>query len=77
MAKAIIEVYLDNGVVFEYEVDKKYICAKVREHHHAIITKGYRHDSGGVYESYPVHRIEKVKTKGFQGTTYVDKVRGT
>ena len=55
--------------------DERYLAAKVREHHHAIITCGYRHDSGGVYESYPAHRISKVKTNGLQGTTYVDKVR--
>lgn len=69
-----IEVYLDDGRVFEYEV----VCpTKAREHTYAIVAGGYRHVSGGVLEHFPPHRILKVKASGGLETDYHDKVRGT
>ena len=74
MAK--IEVYLDDGRVFTYLVESN--NSKVREHHHAIITGGYRSCRGGVLESFPPHRIVKVKTSHPLITSdYPDDVRGT
>ena len=66
---------MDDGRVFEYEVDSE---EKVREHSDAIIKGGYRHNDGrGVYEHYPPHRILKVKCEGMVGTKYPDMVSGT
>jgi hypothetical protein len=71
--KRKIEIYLDNGVVFNYEVDSQ---SKVREHAHAIIMTGYRHNDGEVFEHYPPHRILKVKASNID-TKYTDNVSGT
>jgi len=68
-----IEVYIDNGVVFTYEVES---AEKVREHAHAIVMTGYRHNDGNVFEHYPAHRILKVKSTGIS-TKYPDKALGT
>lgn len=68
-----ISVYLDDGRVFEYEVSS---AEKVREHAHAIIQTGYRHNDGNVFEHYPPHRILKVKSENVP-TMYTDTSRGT
>lgn len=73
-SKFKIEVYLDDGRVFEYEVAN---AGKVREHAHAIIMTGYRHtDETGLFEWYPPHRIMKIKSQGLP-TKYTDKTTGT
>ncbi len=69
-----IQVYLDDGRVFEYDVASE---EKVREHSHAIVTNGYRHNDGKIFEHYPPHRILKVKCAQPVSTLYPDKVRGT
>lgn len=71
-----IQVYLDNGVVFSYEVKSPH---KAREHASAIIRGGYRHnDAHGEFEHYPSHRIDKVKiVGGIVPTKYPDKISGT
>lgn len=69
-----IAVYLDDGRVFEYEVASE---EKVREHTHAIVMTGYRHNDGVVFEHYPPHRILKVKCAAPIKTLYVDSARGT
>lgn len=70
-----IAVYLDNGVVYEYEVDSH---DKVREHADAIVKTGYRHTKAGEMTHYPPHRIMKVKCTGPGiNTSYPDQVRGT
>ncbi len=69
-----IQVYLDHGVVFEYEVDSP---EKVREHAASIIKGGYRHNDGKVFEHYPPHRILKVKCERPIPTRYLDRARGT
>lgn len=68
-----VSVYIDDGRVFEYEVDSE---DKVREHASAIISGGYRHNDGKVFEHYPPHRILKVKSYNIP-TMYTDTVRGT
>jgi hypothetical protein len=68
--KRIIEVYLDNGVIFSYEVDSP---GKVREHTSAIIKTGYRHNDGLIFEHYPPHRILKVKSNNIP-TKYPDTI---
>ena len=68
-----IEVYLDNGVVFYYEVAS---VVKVREHISAIVKTGYRHNDGVIFEHYPPHRIDKVKSYGIP-TKYPDAESGT
>lgn len=73
-AEFTIEVYLDDGRVFEYSVKSE---EKVREHAAAIIQGGYRHNDGKVFEHYPPHRIAKVKSNRPISTKYPDKVRGT
>jgi len=70
----IIQVYLDDGRVYSYEVAD---AAKVREHADAIIKGGYRHNDGLVFEHYPPHRIVKVKAEGNITTRYKDEVSGT
>lgn len=69
-----IQVYLDDGRVFEYEVATP---EKVREHAHAIVMTGYRHNDGNIFEHYPPHRILKVKCSQAISTLYADRVRGT
>ena len=68
-----IEVYLDDGRVFGYDVPS---AEKVREHSSAIIKDGYRHCDNNIFEHYPPHRILKVKSHGIS-TMYPDIVRGT
>lgn len=68
-----ILVYMDDGRVFHYAVSS---AEKVREHVSAIVTTGYRHNDGDVFEHYPPHRILKVKSHKIP-TQYIDKVMGT
>lgn len=68
-----VKVYLDDGRIFKYEVGSS---DKVREHAHAIINSGYRHNDGKVFEHYPPHRILKVKSENIP-TNYPDIVEGT
>ena len=70
----VISVYLDDGRVFSYSVAAP---DKVREHASAIVSSGYRHNDGNVFEHYPPHRILKVKVAGCIPTQYVDSVSGT
>lgn len=71
-----IEVYLDSGVVYFYEVSDP---IKGREHAHAIITTGYRHSTEeGDLEWFPPYRITKVKVKGgAESSLYKDEARAT
>jgi hypothetical protein len=70
-----VEVYLDDGRVFEYEIPDS---ANIREHAYAIITEGYRRCDDGVFTWYPPYRIRKVKCKHPAiNTKYPDRVRGT
>lgn len=71
--KFTIEVYMDNGVVYSYEVASP---DKVREHADAIIKTGYRHNDGNVFEHFPPHRILKVKSNNIS-TKYIDTTSGT
>lgn len=68
-----IDVYIDNGVIFCYDVDSP---QKVVEHAYAIIKDGYRHNDGEIFEYYPPHRILKVKSRGIP-TIYPDKIKVT
>jgi len=71
----VVATYLDNGVVFEYDVSSP---ESAREHAAAIVKDGYRHNNGeGFLEHYPPHRIIKVKLIGDIDTMYPDRVRGT
>ena len=71
-----VSVYLDNGLVFEYEVADE---NKGREHAYAIIATGYRHtDGNGDLEWFPPHRISKIKVEsGAESSRYLDKTRAT
>lgn len=71
--KYTIKVYLDDGRIFKYDVDS---AEKVREHTSAIISGGYRHNDGKIFEHYPPHRILKVKSENIP-TNYIDEVEGT
>lgn len=73
MEKFTIYVYIDNGVVFSYDVSS---AIKVREHADAIIKGGYRHNDGETFEHYPPHRIVKVKSSNIP-TNYPDTSTGT
>lgn len=69
-----IQVYMDDGRVFEYDVAD---AGKAREHSAAIVAGGYRHNDGETFEHYPPHRISKVKAVGVVPTKYPDRVSGT
>lgn len=69
-----LQVYLDDGRVFEYECGS---AEKVREHAFAIVSSGYRHCVDGLFEHYPPHRIMKVKAEGDISTKFPDECRGT
>jgi hypothetical protein len=71
----IIEVYLDDGRVYSYNVTG---ADKAREHAAAIVKDGYRHNNGTVFEHYPPHRVLKVKVTGGEiDTKYPDTASGT
>lgn len=73
-----ISVYLDDGVVFDYDVTN---ATSAREHVSAIIKTGYRHSDSSTPDElthFPPHRILKVKMRGPGITTmYYDRPRGT
>lgn len=71
-----IQVYLDNGLVFEYFVANP---NKGREHAHEIIKSGYRHTPEGTndLEWFPPHRIVKIKVDGAGEANYKDTIRAT
>jgi hypothetical protein len=74
-----IQVYVDTGNVFEYEVGNE---AKAREHAAAIIATGYRsvnEDDPLTLTWFPPHRINKVVVKLNENSTtkYFDKVLST
>jgi len=69
-----IQIYVDHGVVYEYEVES---AEKVREHASAIVETGYRHNDGSTFVHYPPHRILKVKCEEPIPTHYEDRSRGT
>jgi hypothetical protein len=56
-----IQVYLDDGVFFEYETKGVY---SARWQVEDIAVHGYHHNDGGCdFEHYPPHRISKIKVK--------------
>ena len=72
-----VQVYVDNGVVYEYEVSDP---NKGREHAAAIIKTGYRHTAhdNNDLEWFPPHRIDKVKVTGAgESAQYKDTARAT
>jgi len=70
-----ISVYIDTGVVYEYDVDGH---ASAREHLHAIVTAGYQHTANNKLTWWPPHRIVKVTATGKDiSTSYPDEIRGT
>jgi hypothetical protein len=77
MEKTKISVYMEFGVVFEYEVDT---VERAREHASAIMQTGYRHtpkDSNDL-DWYPPHRIAKIRVSGGgESSNYRDSARAT
>lgn len=74
-----IQVYVDTGNVFQYEVESE---DKAREHAEAIIRTGYRSaqaDEPTVLTWWPPHRITKVKMMldAKSTTKYFDEVIST
>lgn len=78
LPKIKISVYLDDGNIFEYEVDT---VTSAREHVSLIVKTGYRHSDRSRPDElvhFPPHRISKVKMRGHGITTnYYDSPRGT
>jgi hypothetical protein len=76
--KVKISIYLDDGIVFDYDVAN---ATSAREHVSAIIKTGYRHSDSETPDElthFPPHRILKVKMRGPGITTmYYDRPRGT
>ncbi len=73
----MISVYLENGVVREYDVDSP---EKGREHAFSIIKNGYRSTPKGtdLLEWWPPHSILKVVVSdGGESTKYKDTARAT
>lgn len=80
MPRFTVATYLDDGRVFEYDIEaatEDAGASSAREHAAAIVQGGYRHNDGTVFEHYPPHRILKVKVAGAIPTLYPDRVRGT
>ena len=65
MKKATINVYLKGGTKHCYNIEADcdiYLGAKIREHCHAIMSGGFRANSGcGEFEWFGPHWIDKVK----------------
>ena len=73
--KFTIEVYINNGLKFQYDVDSP---ESVREHAAAIIQSGYRSNDGkSRFVHWPPHSIVKVKCNGCIPTNYPDVITGT
>lgn len=70
----ILQVYLDDGRVCEYEIADS---IKAREHASAIVKSGLRHNDGKIVEWYPPHRIWKVKWESDGTTNYISKFKET
>ncbi len=74
-AKITISVYLETGVVREYDVTSH---ASAREHVAEIVRTGYRFVEGDKLTHVPPHKISKVCAQGLGiNTKYPDRVRGT
>ena len=58
--KTKINVYLQDGRVFSYNVEDSF---KAREHAHRIVNYGWRNVVNGMMEYYPVHQVLKVTFK--------------
>lgn len=69
-----IKIYIDTGVVYEYEVKDH---ASAREHTDAIVKTGYRSCADGELTVWPPHRIRKLKIIGDVNTAYPDRYSGT
>lgn len=74
-----ISVYIDDGVVYDYEVESMHAA---REHASAIVATGYRSVQAAspyTLTHYPPHRITKVKITAPTPiqSAYYDRVRGT
>ena len=72
-----VKVYVDSGVVFEYEVKSP---AQGREHAAKIIETGYRSTPEGSNDMtwWPPHRIDKVVVEGaWEASRYRDNPRVT
>lgn len=69
-----IKVYIDNGLIYSYDVDSQ---ESAREHSAAIIQSGYRHVGVGSFTHFPPHRLLKVKVVGDITTNFPDTVEGT
>lgn len=77
--KAKINVYVDTGNVYSYEVSNE---ASAREHADAILKNGYRSvsiENPCEITCWPTHRISKVKIilEIASTTSYTDSVKGT
>lgn len=73
-----ISVYIDDGLVYDYEVGSMHAA---REHASAIVATGYRsvqYVAPDTLTHYPPHRITKVKIKSPTAiqSHYFDRVRG-
>ncbi len=72
-----ISVYIDTGVVFDYEVATQ---ESAREHAQVIALNGYRSatkERPNILTVWPPHRISKVVVKGAITSGYWDTSRGT
>ena len=67
-----IQVFLENGVVKEYEVETE---SQAMEHSHRIVTEGYHSfdKAKKLLVVYPPSRVYKVKVFPFEGGHYCDK----
>lgn len=70
-----IEIYLDTGTKFSYEVGGGEDSA--REHASEIVRTGYRSATTEQLTWWPPHRIRKVKVTGPMSTKYPDRGVGT
>mgnify|MGYP001558441292 CR=1 FL=1 len=88
MAIRTISIYVDDGRIFEYDVEaltEEGVCAKVREHIRTIYRDGfYRHNEGGEgeYEMIPLKlgyagsKVIKIKSSNIL-TKYPDRIKVT
>jgi len=82
MKEATITIYLKGGTVHSYKISAdtdNWLGAKAREHCHAIMSGGFRANSGcGQFEWFGPHWIDKLKVTGcYVPTTYSTNPTGT
>lgn len=68
-----IDIYLDNGITYSYNVNSK---DELKSNVDYIIKNGYRHKNSEDFTHYSPHKVLKIKSSTIS-TKYVNKLKDT